>query len=205
VSEYFNHHAVSNSDVKEMWRKHNGIPKHEGLQPIFDFGTEFHSGILEPHKSDLGKLKIEDQELIRDMSKTYWKDDLCRKIAMMPDFRREHVFVRANRLGFEWVRCKADGDTAKLRLCLELKGLAVSSQKAFEEAILFHDYDQATSWYLNVMPGIKQYDQQLIVGISKTYPDRMFKLLVDRRHENYKSGVEKLKERIPVVKSYGIK
>ncbi len=201
---YFDLAAVSNSDVKEMWNRHNGVFKHDGLQPIFDFGTEFHAGILEPHKSDLTRLKIEDQELIKAMAKTYWKDDLCRKIAMMPDFRREHVFVRANRMGFKWVRCKADGDTAKLNLCLELKGLAVTTQKAFEEALLYHDYDQATSWYLNTMTGTKVYHQQLIVGISKIYPDRMFKLLVTRKHENFRSGIRKLEQRIPIVKSYGI-
>jgi hypothetical protein len=202
---YFHSEYVSNSDIKEIWRRHNGVPKHEGLQPIFDFGHEFHAGIVEPHKADLSKLKIEDQELVKDMAKTFWKDELCRSVAMMYDFRGEHEFYRCHRMGFEGVRCKSDGDSAALKMCLELKGLSISTENSFKEAILFHDYDQATPWYLNTMTGFKVYDKQLIVGISKIYPDRLFKLLVDRKHEYYKSGVKKLQERIPVVKSYGIK
>lgn len=202
---YFHSSYVSNSDVKEMWNRHNNVPKMEGLQDVFDFGTEFHAGIVEPNKSDLTKIKVEDQELIKEMSKTFWKDKMCRDIAMAYDFRREHEFYRLNKFGFEGVRCKADGDSRSLQVCLELKGLKVSTQKAFEESIKYHSYDQASAWYLNTMTGYHFYKFQLIVGISKIYPDRMFKLLIDRNHVNYKTGMQKINVRASVARMYGIK
>jgi hypothetical protein len=203
---YFAHSYISNSDLKEIVRRHNGIPKMEGLQEVFDFGSEFHAGILEPHKSDLSRIKAEDQELIKVMSKTFWKDEMCRKIAMAHDFRREHEFYRVNRFGFEGVRCKADGDSRALQVCLELKGLKVATQKAFEEAILFHSYDQASAWYLDVMTGTWHYKYQLVIGISKIYPDRPpFKLLVDRNHTNYKTGLHKIKSSSLIARQYGLK
>jgi hypothetical protein len=210
---YFNHPSASNSNIKEVVGRFHGKTKPENIQLLYDFGTEFHSGIIEPHKMDVSKITPEQVDLIKEMSKTFWKDDMCRKISMMDDFRREHEFYRLNRFGIG-ARCKTDGDSRKLRIILELKGLAVSSQKAFEESLLHLDYDQGAAWYLEVatnkegiMLAIPQacfYNYKLIVGISKKNPDMLFKLLIDRHHPYYKSGLTKVKYGVHIWKDvYG--
>lgn len=202
---YFGHHYASNSDIKEMVSRYYNKQKPNNLGAIFDFGTEFHAGILEPHKANWDKVTPEQKASIQKMSKTFWKDSLCRQIAMMPDFRREHEFYRINRFNLEGVRCKTDGDSRKLRTILELKGLSVSTEKAFKESILHLDYDQGAAWYINTASGYVPYDQKLIVGISKIDEDLLFKVLIDRNHKYYKYGMQKINEGTKIWKMYGLK
>lgn len=201
---YFQHPNASNSDLKSLVAREEGRQKPDNIQLIYDFGTEFHAGILEPHKADLSKINPEQVQLIKDMSKTFWKDPMCRDIAMASDFRREHEFYRSERFGIG-AKCKADGESKKLQVCLELKGLAVTSEKQFLESLLYMDYDQASAWYLPVMTGHVTYRYQFIVGISKKQPDKMFKLLVDREHQYFKSGTQKVKKAVYLWKAYGFK
>lgn len=193
---YFNSSYVSNSDLKELMARYEGREKPKNIQDIYDFGTEFHAGILEPHKADLSKLSEDEQLLIKEMSKTFWADSMCQQIAMMPDFRREHEYYRKSRFGVE-ARCKMDGNSRRLKIILELKGLSVTSEKQFKESIEHLGYDQGACWYLNVgsSPSFK-YDYKLIAGISKKEPDRMFKQLIAWDHEFYKTGLVKVKKGI---------
>jgi hypothetical protein len=199
---YFQHPYASNSDLKELVSRVEGRQKHDGLDTIFSFGSAFHAGILEPHKADLTNVSEEDQELIRQMSKTFWKDELFRNIALQSDFRREHEFYRSNRFGIG-ARCKADGESGKLEICLELKGLKVSSDKQFKDAFEHLDYDQAAAWYLNVMTGHRYYRHQLAGGISKIYPDQKYKMLIDRDHPFYKTGIVKVRKAVKLWRDYG--
>lgn len=202
---YFQHHYASNSDLKEIVNRHEGRQKPENISAIYDFGTEFHAGILEPHKADWTKVSAEQKLLIEAMAKTFWKDNLCRNFAMVSDFRREHEFYRINRFGLAGVRCKVDGESRKLNTILELKGLGVSTQKAFEDSLLHLDYDQGAAWYIDVASGFIQYKQKLVVAISKEYEDRLFKVLIDRNHPYYKSGKNKIEKAIGIWKMYGLR
>jgi hypothetical protein len=202
---YFQHHYASNSDVKKLIDRHNGKVEMEGIKEVYEFGTEFHSGILERHKMRDGVITDTQTQLIRTMSDTFWKDEMCRNIMLMQDFRREHEFYRVNRMGFEGVRCKCDGESASLRVILELKGLSVTTQKQFIDSVEYLKYDQGAGWYINTASGYVQYRAKLIVGISKKQPDRLFKLLIDRDHQLYKQGMWKIQEGNKVWKSYGLK
>lgn len=202
---YFNHHYASNSDVKKLIDRHNGKQEMDGIKEVYEFGTEFHSGILERHKMRDGVITDTQTQLIRTMSDTFWKDELCRNIILMNDFRREHEFYRVNRMGFEGVRCKCDGESKSLRIILELKGLSVTTQKQFIESVEYLNYDQGAGWYINTASGLVQYQAKLIAGISKKQPDRLFKLLIDRNHQLYRQGMWKIQEGNKIWKSYGLK
>lgn len=201
---YFQHQYASNSDLKEIVCRHEGRTKPD-LKEIFDFGSAFHAGILEPHKADYTNVSKEDQELIKQMSKTFWKKEICRNLVMMPDFRREHEFYRTNRFGIG-ARCKTDGDSKKCRTILELKGLSVSSEKQFKESVQYLDYDQGATWYLNVGSSYAmKYEHKLIAGISKYDPELMFLLLVGWHHPYYKQGMEKVRKAVSIWRMYGLK
>jgi hypothetical protein len=201
---YFNHPYASNSELKEIVSRSEGRQKPENIQQIYDFGSGFHAGILEPHKADFTNVSPENQELIKEMSATFWRDKLCREFAMAPDFKREHEYYRKERFGIS-AKCKVDGQSKKLGVILELKGLSVTTQKAFEEGIYHLCYDQGAAWYLNVASEYQSmtFRSKFFVGISKNRPDRLFKLLVDRDHAVYKSGLQKVRKAVNIWKIYG--
>lgn len=203
---YFNHRYASNSDIKKIVSRHEGRTEIEGLQAIFDFGSEFDVAIFEPHKrGTFSDLSPEKNELIKTMAASFWKDEMLRQIMMGPDFRRQHEFYRVNRFGLEGIRCKCDGDSRKLGLILELKGLAVSTEKAFKESILHLDYDQGAAWYLEGASGYVRYERVLIAGVSKTDPERPpFKMLIDRNHDYYLSGMGKIEYGTKIWKMFGL-
>jgi len=212
--DYFKHAYASNSDLKKIVARFDQRTEMDNLDAIFDFGSQFHAGILEPHKMDTSGLTPEQIELIKQMSKTFWKDKMCSDIAMASDFKREHEFYRKERFEVDGepgtgitARCKADGCSRRMQVILELKGLGITTNNSFLESLLHHDYDQASTWYLNTASSEStRYKYQLIVGISKKQPDRLFKLLVDWDHANYKSGLVKVNRAKYIWKNvYGFK
>lgn len=200
---YFDHPYASNSNIKEISDRYYGREKPGNIQLIFDFGSAFHAGIVEPHKADFTNVSVADRELIAEMSKTFWRDEMCRNIAMVSDFRREHAFYRKDKFGLIGTKCKCDGDSKKLRLILELKGLSVSSDKQFGDSIEYLGYDQGAAWYLNTTEGHVRYQYKLIVGISKKDPELMFKRLIGWDHALYKTGYAKALEGVKVWKQLG--
>lgn len=165
------------------------------LEVIFDQGTLNHQALTEPHKAHNWlkhttthptKAK-QDFDLAMAMAKTVLKDELCRRVILSVDFRREWEFYRQNVHGIR-ARCKADGDSKILKTVFEYKGLAVTTEKAFDEAIDNFDYDQGVAWYLDTT----HYDRVLIAAVSKKKPDMLFKRIVDRNHQIYLRGEQKV-------------
>ena len=193
TDSYYSHHYISNSDLKSLRKMLD--PKFEDpadLKEIFEFGTLTHHLVLQPH---LANHQHKDIGLATLMSQTVFKDDLCRQLFFMPDFRREYEFYRSDVYGVH-ARCKADGDSKMLSLCFEFKGLSVTTDKQFEEAIDRFDYDQAAAWYLDV----SQRRRYLIAGVSKKSPDRIFKRIVDREHVYYKRGRVKVEKAVKLLR-----
>lgn len=192
---YYDHHFVSNSDLKRLKKLID--PKFEDpadLEEIFSFGTLVHALILEPHKADR---EHKDFGLAHDMAITFRNDPVCRQLLLIHDLRREHEFYRSDVFGVP-ARCKADAESKSLDLIFEFKGLSVSTDKAFEDAIDRFDYDQACPWYLDVSTR-KRY---LLVSGSKKSPKRLFKRLADRNHAYYHRGLVKVQKAIKLWKEY---
>lgn len=198
MSVYFNHEYASNSDLKRLMSHIEGDVEPENLDEIFKLGTLIHQIILEPHKADRTH---KDYALAVTMGKTFMKDDMCRKIIMMPDFRREHEFYKEDVLGIKG-RAKMDGSSKMISTILEYKGLGVTSEKAFEESIMRFHYDQGAAWYLNCSDyRFHRYRYCLLVGVSKKEPDRLFKRLIDRDHKFYNSGMVKAEQGVGLWKN----
>jgi hypothetical protein len=194
---YFDHDFVSNSDLKGIINKI--APKRdapENLNEIFEAGTLNHNALLEPYKADKTHIGY---NLAKMMADTVLKDELCRRLIMMHDFRREHEWYRTDMFGLKGVRCKTDGDSKALSTIFEYKGLAITTENGFDNAIINHDYDASCYFYLNVV-GYKNY---LIVGVSKKNPKKLFKRLLTKDHEYYKSGQVKIERAIGVWKQFG--
>lgn len=202
---YFDHPAISNSDIQKFLQQ-IGLKREmpANIQAIYDFGTEFHAGILEPHKRREEILTPEQEKLIKEMADTFWRDKLCRDFATARDFQREmEVGVKEP----AWLevggmkiaaRCKFDGARTGLKMGLELKGVKVSSQKQFEECLIGLDYDRAVAHYQLT----SKYEWTLVVGISKSHTDRLFKKIVKRHDDFYAVGEHKLIEALKLLYGY---
>lgn len=209
---YFEHPFVSNSDLKQIVARANGKTQPDNLQEIFDDGSLNHHALLEPHKADEW-LKIQllhpeadrrksqaKYDRAKAMAATVLKDPFLQKLIMMPDFKREHEHYKSNMFGLKGIKCKCDGESRSLSAIFEYKGLALTTDKQFGEALEFHDYDQSAFWYLNTTG----YTYYPIVGVSKQYTDRLFKRLITRDHPLYQTGEIKAIKAIGVWKDFGL-
>ena len=183
---YRDHPDVANSDIKALKAQMIGSPIPENLDGIFEFGTLSHHLILEAEKANY---LHEDIRKGLEMKDTFYDDPFCRAFVEHPNFEAEKEFHRNNLLGVS-AKCRMDGSIRSRKEILEFKSLAITTQSAFEEAIYHFDYDMGLAWYLDV----SQYDVELIVAISKKKTDRLFKMVIDRDHDVYKSGLEKYTE-----------
>lgn len=180
---YRDHGDVANSDLKALKAVTVGSPMPENLDRIFEFGTLSHHLILEAEKANY---LHKDIRKALEMKDTFYDDPFCRAFVEHPHFEAEKEFHRDNLLGVS-AKCRMDGAIPSRKDILEFKSLAITTQSAFEEAIYHFDYDMAASWYL----GVSQYDRLLIVAISKKKTDKLFKMVITRDHDAYKSGLEK--------------
>jgi len=125
---------------------------------------------------------------------------MCRMIILRHDFKREREFYEKVRVGkYEFnSRCKADGDSEGISLFLELKGLNVDSEKAFNMALERFDYDQAVAHYMLTA----KRKTELIVGISKKKPKLLFKKVVKMNDDFFAVGEQKLIESLDLLHDY---
>lgn len=190
---YFDHHYISNSDLKKLKSLLNpSYREPANLEDILSFGTLFHALVLEPHKADHNH---NDYELAKRMCKQFFDDQLCRQIFISAyDLRREHEYYRAERFGLP-ARCKVDFESKMLSLCGELKGLAIANDRQLDEAVDFHSYDQATCWYLDIT-GHRNY----FMAVPSKLAEKTFKRLITRDHPYYKNGKEKVIKAVKLFK-----
>lgn len=186
TSTYFDQKDyISNSEFKRILKQAGyGIPEPENLDNIFSFGILFEDLLLQPLKADHTH---KDYELAKEMVNTTHKDPVVGRLLSLADFRVQHEYYRHDVFGFKG-RCKTDGDSKMLDMMLELKSLAVTTDNQFREAIDHFNYDRAAAWYINCT----YLRRQLIVGVSKKEPKRIFKNLVVKDDVMYKSGVMKI-------------
>lgn len=200
---YFSRPEISISDIKSfLKRAQGGTPEPENLQKIFELGSLNHAVIFEPTAAKHRPETITDEEWKTAilMKERFYRDELCRMLVMRPDFQREEaIFKEIEVGGMRYnARIKCDGISKGIKTILEYKGLSVTTEKAFLEAIDNLNYDMAACQYLLV----SECEMILIVGISKIKPSLMFKKIIKRYDEAYNWGEHKLIEALKLWREY---
>ncbi len=181
---YFQHHFVSKSNLVQLKRQLDpNSYEPENLEKIFELGTLIDVTLLEPHLANIGS---DDYELAKTMAQAIFKDRFLRDLIMMPDFKRKHEFYKADLFGLP-ARCQTDGVSKSISTIFEYKGLGITTDKQFDEAIYNFDYDLGAAWYLDT----SKLKYIIIGAASKKQPDKVFKRLVDRDHKIYQRGILK--------------
>lgn len=194
---------VSNSDLS--WLKKQFIPdrgKVIDLEQAYRFGTLIDCMITEPMKVDYFRMTCAGNYYTKDefrlaeaMKKSFYRDPLCTMMAEKSEFQKvsKRYAFPIEYDGFRFrldVRCKWDLFAQhSLRISGDIKSTTATTQKQFEEAIRYFDYDRQRAWYMD----IEGTDRDMLIGISKKNC-QVFKVPIERGGELYESGKRKYQE-----------
>lgn len=196
---YYLRPEVSNSDLS--WLNKYWLPCNivYDLEKAYAFGTLIDCLITESHKVNFYKFTCagyqytkSDFTLAENMKKSFFRDELCASLTRLSTFQKVSVrpSFEINYEGFKFsmdVRCKWDLWTPGLSG--DIKSTTATTQKQFEEAVRYFDYDRQRALYMD----IDGKDNDLIIGISKVNC-KVFKVPVTYGSELYKSGKAKYQD-----------
>lgn len=202
---YYQRPEVSNSDLTELKNILYPRTQYGDKEKAFKFGNLIDAMITEPERVRYDKRMVddvtysrEDFELAEAMKRAIRmearKDPLI-LYALERSDKQRFMVNQAQRFqygSFEYTldtRCKWDFWLPAMGFGGDLKSTFATSQKQFEEAVDFFDWDRSRAWYMDIAGS----RQDFIVGISKKN-QKVFKVFIKRDDKIYKRGKEKYDE-----------
>lgn len=202
---YYQRPEVSNSDLTELKNILYPRTQYGDKEKAFKFGNLIDTMITEPERVRYDKRTVddvtysrEDFELAEAMKRAIRmearKDPLI-LYALERSDKQRFMVNQAQRFqygSFEYTldtRCKWDFWLPTMGFGGDLKSTFATSQKQFEEAVDFFDWDRSRAWYMDIAGS----RQDFIVGISKKN-QKVFKVFIKRDDKIYKRGKEKYDE-----------
>ena len=203
--EYYNRPEVSNSDLTELKQLLHPRMQFGDKEAAFRFGSLVDAIITEPSRVNYYQLTVDDVQYTEDefyhakqmhqaLLTEAKHDPFLAKVLELSDTQR---FMVNKQQRFEYgsfpfcldTRCKWDWWLAKYGFGGDLKTCAASTQKEFDDAIDFFDWDRSRAWYMD----IAHSDRDFIYAISKKN-GLVFKKYIERGDANYNRGREKYEE-----------
>ena len=176
-------------------------PSSFDLDPFeyYRFGTLVDAIITEAEKVNYFNRTVEGEELpytqeafekATEMKKAFRKDPFCSHILPLASFQKifiESVNLQYCGLPFSlMMRCKYDLWMNALSWGGDIKSTAAKTQKQFEEACRYFDYDRQRAVYMT-LSGAKR---DVLIGIYKEN-FKVFKITIERGDAFYNAGMEK--------------
>lgn len=177
---YYSRPEVSNSDLTELKNLLHPVPMPPGAkEAAFRFGSLVDAIITEPYRVNYYQMTVDGEqysadeflhakEMYRSLRMTARRDPFLAKVLAEAETQRCMV-NKAQPLeygGFPFTldtRCKWDWWLQKYGFGGDLKTCSASTQKEFEDAIDFFDWDRSRAWYMD----IAHSDCDFIYAISK--------------------------------------
>lgn len=203
--EYYRRSEVSNSDLTELKNLLHPRPQFGDKEAAFRFGTLVDAVITEPERVNYYRFTVDDvqyteeefliaQDMYKSLKMEARRDPFLAKVLEMAETQRfmvnkQQVFEYG---GFHFrldTRCKWDWFFPLMNFGGDLKTTFATTQKQFDEAVDFFDWDRSRAWYMD----IAQSDRDFIYAISKQN-GRVFKKFINRGDEIYRRGREKYEE-----------
>ena len=203
--EYYNRPEVSNSDLTELKQLLHPRMQFSDKEAAFRFGSLVDAIITEPSRVNYYQLTVDDVQYTEDefyhakqmhqaLLTEAKHDPFLAKVLELSDTQR---FMVNKQQRFEYgsfpvcldTRCKWDWWLPMAGFGGDLKTTFASSQKQFEEAVDFFDWDRSRAWYMD----IAHSDRDFIYAISKKN-GLVFKKYIERGDANYNRGREKYEE-----------
>ena len=203
MDPYYSRNEVSNSDLTELKNLLYPQTFYGDKEKAFKFGSLIDAMITEPHRVDFYNLKVDDVQYLKEdfdlaieMRKsliaesrkdTFLANVLKHSSTQTVSIRQGQVF---DYCGFEFTldtRCKWDFWLPNLGFGGDLKSTAAASQKEFEDAIDFFDWDRSRAYYMDIVGS----DRDFIYAISKKNCKIFKYFITGRDHPAYIAGKEK--------------
>lgn len=202
---YYQRSEVSNSDLTELKNLLYPRTQYGDKEKAFKFGSLVDAMLTEPERVRYDKHTVDDvlysgedwelaQAMIKSLRMEARHDPLLAQVLAKAETQRFMVnkgqrFQYGN---FEYTldtRCKWDWWLPTFGFGGDLKTTFASSQKQFDEAIDFFDWDRSRAWYMDIAGSC----QDFIYGISKKN-QKVFKAFIRRNDPSYRKGKEKYEE-----------
>lgn len=200
---YYLRSEVSNSDLTELKNILHPRMQFGDKEAAFRFGSLVDAIITEPARVDYYRLQVDDeqytedefrhaQEMLKALRCEAKKDPFLFRVLGFAETQKFMV-NKAQLLsycGFDFhldTRCKWDWWLGSFGG--DLKTTFASTQKQFEDALDFFDWDRSRAWYMDIAGS----DKDFIYAISKKNC-KIFKKFITRDDEIYKRGKAKYQE-----------
>ena len=192
---YYLRPEVSNSDLGALQDELSGKDKSDPAQAYLE-GNLFDAMITEQWRVDYFKRTLDDIPFKKTtfdttvaMKKSFWNDDFCKLIATGAEAQKITAVEgkKFNYEGYEFemdCRCKWDFWQPSWGWGGDLKSTAAKTQQEFEAACYHFHYPRQRAWYMDLIGS----DKDVLIGVSKIKPHRIFKIFINRESEFYKTG-----------------
>ena len=198
---YFERCEVSNSDLTALKELLHPRPSFGDREAAFRFGTLVDAIITEPDRVNYYQYTVDDvqytedefrhaQEMYRALRAEARRDPFLAKVLEIADTQKVMVNldqpIEYGEFGFTLdTRCKWDWWLAPFGFGGDLKTTFASTQKEFDDAVDFFDWDRSRAWYMDIAGS----DRDFIYAISKRNC-RVFKKFINRGDDIYQRGRE---------------
>lgn len=202
---YYERSEVSNSDLTELKNLLHPHIQYGDKQAAFRFGSLVDAIITEPERVNYFQHTVDNvqyteeefehaKEMLRSLRHEARTDTFLKKVLEISDTQccmvnKQQAFEYG---GFAFTldtRCKWDWFICKFGFGGDLKTTFASTQKEFDEAVDFFDWDRSRAWYMD----IAHSDRDFIYAISKKNCC-VFKKFINRDDATYQRGREKYEE-----------
>lgn len=203
---YYQRSEVSNSDLTELKNLLYPRTQYGDKEKAFKFGTLVDARLTETEKVRFDKRMVDDvvysredwelaDAMIKSLRMEARRDPFLAMVLDKAETQRfmvnkDQVFQYGN---FEYTldtRCKWDWWLPELGFGGDLKTTFAQSQKQFDEAIDFFDWDRSRAWYMDISGSKRDF----IYAISKKNCKIFKHFITGREHPTYLRGKEKYNE-----------
>lgn len=202
---YYSRKEVSNSDLTQLKNLLHPRLQYGDREEAFRFGSLVDALVTEPNRVNRYRFTVDDvqyseeefehaTQMLRALRSEARRDAFLAKVLETADTQR-CMFNKRQQFqygGFSFsldTRCKWDWFLTPYGFGGDLKTTFASTQKEFNEAVDFFDWDRSRAWYMD----IARSDRDFIYGISKKN-GCVFKKFINRDDAIYKRGREKYEE-----------
>lgn len=202
---YYSRPEVSNSDLTRLKNLLHPRLQYGDREEAFRFGSLVDALVTEPFRVNRYRFTVDDvqyteeefehaTQMLRALRSEARRDAFLAKVLETADTQR-CMFNKRQQFkygGFSFsldTRCKWDWFLTPYGFGGDLKTTFASTQKEFDEAVDFFDWDRSRAWYMD----IARSDRDFIYGISKKN-GCVFKKFINRDDAIYKRGREKYEE-----------
>ncbi len=196
---YYNRKEVSNSDLS--WLKKQLFPTYmPDPTEAYKFGNLLDAMLTEPDRVDFLQRTCDSERFTKEtfdqaleMKRAFLRDETAKVLIGKADTQK--IMSARMKLNFQGLpfelntRCKWDIWRQDLNWGGDIKSTAATTQKGFEDAVRYFDYDRQRAWYMDIA-GSKQ---DVLIAISKVN-FKVFKVCINRESELYKEGKAKYNE-----------